>query len=146
MRITPNAKRMRRGVTVADRAQLQAGAAPEQEPADADHQRDRQVEDQVLAERAPAPRKGMSDRARNVDLRQLDARHTDIALAELADAPSPRMVRARPVATWLATSVSVEEAEQQREQRAAGNAGQQMPTYRGEPDACAAGERRRPRP
>ena len=46
-----DAERMRRAVIVANRAQRQAGAGPEQEPGDAEGEQDRDVEDRVLAEK-----------------------------------------------------------------------------------------------
>ena len=48
------AERMRRGVVVADGAQDQSGSRPVQEPPDADDQREREIDEGVLAEQDAA--------------------------------------------------------------------------------------------
>src|SRR4029079_1331133 len=68
-------------VTVADRAQFQAGAAAEQEPAHAEEQSQRQVECQILPEQDGSDERNVGE-VWNDDRREANARYANIALTQ----------------------------------------------------------------
>ncbi len=116
-----DAERMGRGMAVADRTQFQAGAAPEQEPVHAEDQRDRQVEDQVLPEQQRSQERDIG-KQRDCNRLQLGARHADIGFADLAGNAEAENGERKTGRHLVGDERQRQETEEQREERAAGDA------------------------
>ncbi len=97
---------MRRNVIVADRPQHQPGTGAVEKQPDADDQRQRQIDEAVLAEQDPPDQRNIGQ-AGDVEMRRRRDALADEAGADQAGQPDAEDGQRQPVATWLTASPSV---------------------------------------